>query len=185
MTKTIDADDDTDPLAEAMASARPRKPGLKLNAEPLRQPIRRALSDEELLAKYNDEEDGRFDIPPGLEPLGMKYEWKSKTVIGKENLTGMSRYMRRGWQFVPAERHPGFWTTAGAPGPIELEGMVLMEIEAEMYDELRRVDRLRAKEPVRGIYERLSAAPPGTAPRDAHPRTKPQVSRTYEPLPVE
>jgi len=185
MTKTTDIpDDDEDPLAAATAAAAKRP--LKLtDAKPLRQPVHQALSDDDLLAKYDDLEDSRFDIPPGLEPPGMKYEWKAQTVLGKANLLGMSRYQRRGWQFVPAERHPGYWTAIGATGPTEYDGMVLMEIEAATYDELKRVDRLRAKAPVRGIYDRLSAAPPGTAPRDAHPRTMPRVSRTYEPLPVE
>ena len=179
-------DDDGDPLAEAMAASR-KKP-LKLSAGPMRPPMHdRPLSDEELLAKYDDQEDSRFDIPDGMEPPGMKYEWKSRAVLGKDNVLGMSRYLRRGWQFVPAGRHPGYWTSADASptGPIDYDGMVLMEIEAATYHELRRVDRLHAKAPVRGIYDRLSAAPPGTGPRDAHPKTMPRVSRTYEPLPVE
>jgi hypothetical protein len=179
-------EDDTDPLEEAIASARKGAPP-RVASAPLRQPIhsQRLLSDAELEAKYGAEDDGKFEIPPGFEPDGMKYEWKSQSVLGKENILGMSRYLRRGWQFVPADRHPGYWTEPGATGPIQYDGMVLMEIEAEEYENLRRWNKKQARDPVRGIYERLSAAPPGTGPRDAHPKTMPQIKRTYEPLPVE
>lgn len=158
--------------------------GPKVGKAPIHDPVRRRLSDAELLAKYEQGEEGKFAIPPGIVPVGMAYEWKAETVMGKPNITGMSRYQQRGWQFVPAERHPGLWTEPGSKGAIRLEGQVLMEIDAETYADLTRVDLLRARGAVRDLCAQLGSAPPGTGPRE-HERVRPSVTRTYEPLPIE
>jgi hypothetical protein len=157
----------------------------KMDAQIGYQQPARELTDEELLAKYDMVEQEKFFIPPEIMPNGMTYEWKTKEVLGRPNVTGMSSYQRRGWEFVPAERHPGRWTPEGTQGPLELDGMVLMEIPTERYIELRRVEGARARQPIKEIRENLGAAPPGTAPRTANPRTAPSIRRSYEPLPVE
>jgi len=161
-----------------MESERKRAP--RMTNETLREPLRRPMSDDELLAMFENEEHGKYAIPHGLEPDGMKYEWKTESVIGRPNTQGMSAYQRRGWEFVPAERHPGVWTKDGHTGRIELDGMVLMEIDRTLYQQLRRVDQLRAKRPVDELLANLGSAPPGQAPR-----TPPRIRRTYETLPVE
>ena len=159
--------------------------GPKLASAPVREPVRRRLSDAELLAQYDEPEDSKFAIPHGIVPDGTVYEWKAETVMGKPNITGMSRYQQRGWQFVPTDRHPGIWTQPGATGAIRLEGMVLMEIDSYHYENLRRLDGVKARGAVNDLCAQLGSAPPGTGPRSAHPKTMPSVQRSYEPLPVE
>lgn len=175
-----DDDLDGDPLAPA-----PLGRSAKMDDAPLRSPTRRRLTDEEILAKYGDRDSEKYSVPPNMVPPGMAYEWKTQEVIGRVNSRGMNEYQRMGWQFVPAKRHQGFWTDAKGDEPIALDGMVLMEIDEETFREMRRHDKLEAKERIKTLVGTINGAPPGTGPRDQHAKTKASIKRTYEPLMVE
>ena len=43
------------------------------------------LSDEEVLAMFQQEELGEFDVPRELIPHGMAYGWKLKAALGKKD----------------------------------------------------------------------------------------------------
>lgn len=78
-----------------------------------------------------------YDIPRDIWPAGVEYQWKRKSVAGQEDGPYLADLQRRGWQFVPADRHPGY--------PIEHEGLVLMEIPAQWLEEYRARERMEAQ----------------------------------------
>ena len=154
-----------------------------LRPEGFREPVR--LSDEELLAKYDQEESGEWFIDPSHPPEGMVYEWKAVEVIGQEQPGYIPQLMRSGWRPVPASRHDGYYMPKGTEGPIVRKGQGIFELPDHLADERRRLSRLRARNQVRDKEAQMIYAPPGTAPRDAHPKTMPYVRKTYERPPMD
>ena len=153
---------------------------------PQRSPLRSAMdmSDDEVLAMFDQQEHGEFHVPDHIIPEGMVYEWKTRTVFGQEQVSELAELHRMGWAYVPAERHPGYFMPAGHKGEIEKKGLVLMELPADRYALRRRYQTLRARQQVQDKEAQLGVAPAGTGPRE-HSRVRPQVKRGYEPVPVE
>ena len=84
--------------------------------------------------------------------------------------------MRNGWREVPASRHDGYYMPKGTEGQIVRKGQGLFELPIEMAEERQRLAELRARRQVRDKEAQDDlCSPPGTAPRDAHPKTMPFV----------
>jgi len=149
----------------------------------VREPIR--LSDEELMAKYDQQEAGDFAIDPTHPPEGMIYQWITHEVIGQEQPGHVASFLRNQWKPVPAMRHDGYYMQRGFEGQITRKGMGLYELPEELATERRRYDRLKARQQVRDKEAQMIYAPPGTAPRDAHPKTMPRISKGYVPMEVD
>lgn len=130
-----------------------------------------------------DEGIDKFAIPLEDIPAGWEYEWKRKTLLGKEDPTYDTHLARTGWEPVPTSRHPSYMPSNGKYPIIEREGMVLMERPKEISDEARGIERRRARDQIRAKEEQLGAAPPGTFERD-HPSTRPSIKHSYEPMPI-
>lgn len=146
--------------------------------EPLHDPANfAAMTDEEILAYLsNQTEADKFAIPRGLEPDGMKYQWLSAEILGKPNYKRLSEATMNGWQPVPAKRHDGLYMPPGSDGPIIVDGMSLYELPERVYRLKRELAARVAHNKVQDMNNQLIYAPPGTAPRDAHPKTKPVVN---------
>ena len=155
--------------------------------EPIRSPMREStrLSDAELLAKYDQEESGEWYIDVSHPPEGMIYEWKAVEVIGQEQPGYIPQLMRNGWRAVPASRHDGYYMPKGTEGQIVRKGQGLFELPMELAEERQRLAELRARRQVRDKEAQMIYAPPGTAPRDAHPKTMPFVRKAYERAPMD
>ena len=112
-----------------------------------------------------DDATDKYYIPPNLIPEGWVWEWKTWTVYNQENQTWISALLRAGWDFV--EMRPEY---ADLVGPdynqkrIYREGMVLMEVPAEVYEEFKARDRRRAGLQVRQKEEQLKQAPVANLP---------------------
>ena len=174
-------DENFDPLAaDVQRAARARLNG---NGH---APIPRAqgLSDEEVLAMFQGEELGEFDVPREMIPDGVVYGWKLKEVLGKPNPGYESELRQRQWTAVRHEDHPGAFGGEDESGPIIRKGLMLMRRPAEMEELRQRYYRLLAKQAVRDKVAQMGQAPAGTGPR-THPKVRPDIKRTYEPLPVE
>jgi hypothetical protein len=52
-------------------------------------------------------------IPPEIIPDGMRYNWKTYSVLGQVQSRRFGRYQTTGWEPVPASRHPGLFTPKG------------------------------------------------------------------------
>lgn len=172
--------EDFDPLnPKVQAAARAR-----LNRGNKDVPRARGLSDEEVLAMFQEEELGEFDVPREVMLPGQAYGWKLKSVVGKENSGYEAELRRRGWVNVLHEDHPGAFGLREETGPIIRKGLQLMRRPVEMEELRQRYHRLLAKQAVRDKLAQMSQAPAGTGPR-THKDVAPRISRTYEPLPVE
>lgn len=66
-------------------------------------------------------------------PDGVTYQWKRESTAGQADESYMSGLRRLGWQFVPADRHPGY--------VVRHEGLVLMEIPTVWLEEFNARDR--------------------------------------------
>jgi hypothetical protein len=92
---------------------------------------------------------------------------------------------RRGWEPVPATRHPEFVPSNWQGSHIELDGMILMERPAEITEEFRRNERKKAQAQVRAKEEQLSEAPPGAFERvDAKGQSTVKVKKSFAPMAI-
>lgn len=177
----VDLDDSYDPLDPKVQ----RQARARLGAEPsARVPHATGMTDEEVIAMFQGEEIDEFTVPPDIIPDGLAYGWWAIEVLGKETTGKVAELARRGWTDVRHEDHPGVWGTEGSTGPIVLKGQKLMKRSAEMHALRQQYQRALAKQAVRDKVAQMQNAPPGTGPR-THEKVRPQITRRYEPLPVE
>lgn len=128
-------------------------------------------------AQSLDETD-RFKVNADEIPPGWTYEWKRKTVYGKEDPAYEVELARGGWEPVPASRHPSMMPK-GKFETIERDGMILMERPKELSDDARAAELRRARLQVRSKEAQLNASPDGTFERD-----RPTVKKSYEAMPI-
>jgi len=124
----------------------------------------------------------RFDL--SIIPPGWSYEWKRVSIYNAPDPSYQVNLAQRGWDAVPASRHPEMMPIGYEGATIDREGMRLMERPAEITDEAKAAERKEARDQVRGKEEQVMRAPAGDdspfdgANRDV--RGKPLgVKRTY------
>jgi len=130
-----------------------------------------------------DEGTDDFYIAPESVPDGWTYEWKRSTVMGQEDPAYQVQLARTGWTPVPASRHPEMVPSDYKRDTIDRKGMILMERPREITDEVRAIDRKRARDQVRVKEQQLASAPDGTMTRD-HAKVKPSIRKSFEPMPI-
>lgn len=127
----------------------------------------------------------KFFIPPDSIPQGWTYEWKRWRTYGKEDPTYEVEMARRGWEPVPAGRHPELVPSNWTGDHIEMDGMILMERPEEITREFRELERRRAMSQVRAKEEQLNDAPPGTFERvDAKGKSTTKVAKSIAPMAI-
>lgn len=131
-----------------------------------------------------DEGTDEFYVPPELIPEGWTYEWKRKTVLGQEDPAHQVALARKGWDPVPASRHPSFMPDSGAYNTIERKGMVLMERPIEITQEARQAEMRRARLQVRQKEEQLNNSPQGQFERNNKDNSLVKVKKSYEAVPI-
>ena len=150
-------------------------------------PRARAARRAEEIRKHNEGattgEADRFSIDQRMIPDGWSYEWKRKTLWGKEDPAHDVELSRLGWEPVPATRHPELMPK-GNYQTIERDGMILMERPKVLTDEAHAANLKRARLQVRAKEAQLSQAPDGTLPRDEDARTRPLIKKSYEAMPI-
>lgn len=124
-----------------------------------------------------------FYIPADAVPDGWTYEWKRRLLLGQEDPSYMVSLAQKGWEPVPARRHPEMMPTGWKGEIIERKGLVLMERPTEIVEEHRRLEYLKARKQVRDKEAQLSGTPEGTLTRD-HAQTKPKISKSFEAVPI-
>jgi hypothetical protein len=124
-----------------------------------------------------------FFVPAEYVPDGWSYEWKRKTNVGMEDPAYQVQLALRGWEPVPASRHPNMMPDDNKYQLVERKGMVLMERPLEITDEARRLEYMAAKNQIRQKEAQLASAPEGTLTRD-HAQVKPKISKGYEAIPI-
>jgi hypothetical protein len=124
-----------------------------------------------------------FYIDPAIIPEGWSYEWKRHTLLGREDPSYQVSLARAGWEAVPAKRHPEMMPLNSTATIIERKGMILMERPQSLTNEARDVELRRARNQVRAKEQQLASTPDGTLTRD-HARVRPNVKKSFEPMPV-
>lgn len=155
-----------EPVQEAAQPA-PERPDLReeMRAESPREEAERIAAEWfghlDTLGPYKD----KYYVDPKNIPDSWSYEWKTFTVVGKENPQHMRELQRNHWRPVPAKRHPELVPTGFAGDMIIVDGMLLMERPAAITDFQKRRDQQAANQPIQQIKDKLSGAPSGQFPR--------------------
>jgi hypothetical protein len=149
--------------------------------------VRAALRAAELRSHLGnlDEDHDKFYIDPRIIPDGWSYEWKRHSVMGKEDASYAVVIANRGWEPVPANRHPELMPRGYRGESILNEGLILCERPKEITDEVKRLDYARAVNRVRDKEAQLRGAPPGTLPRDNKGDPLVQIKKEYEYVPMQ
>ena len=147
---------------------------------------RAAARAKEILEHGNLNEEGvdEFFIEKDVIPAGWDYEWKRRTVMNEEDPSYQVHLQLKGWEPVPASRHPEYMPMGSKSKTIERKGMVLMERPLEITEATREAERRRAHLQVRTKEEQLSAAPSGTFDRANKDASLVKINRSYEPIAV-
>lgn len=195
---TLVATHTTTPFVETPPEAAPAAERAPVERPPLRSPLRdaspRAAAEAraaEIMEHLGGVEEGsdEFYIDPKVIPDGWTYEFKRYTVYGQTDPSYQVALQRMGWEAVPARRHPEMMPADWGGGTIERKGQVLMERPKSITDMIQKRDLKRARDQVRFKEEQLSSAPAKDhMPRSGDPggdaRTKPNITKSYEPMPV-
>lgn len=170
--------DDTDEVAQPSPKA--KEPAQETSKE---RAARRAA---ELRGHAGNLDEGTDDfyIPVHYIPDGWSYEWKMKSVLGAEDPAYAVSIARKGWEPVPASRHPSMMPEGNKYQTIERKGMILMERPLEITDEARRIERRKAVNQVRQKEEQLNSAPQGQFDRNNKDAPLARVRKGYEPMPI-
>lgn len=134
---------------------RPPKAKVEVKAEPAQPKAKKAVRMDYIdQAKLEDESDMLY-IPPEIIPEGMRYNWKTYSVLGQPQNRRFGRFQTTGWEPVPASRHPGLFTPHGYEGMIEYDGLVLMEKPEEMCQATEAREQMKARDQVRAKEAQL------------------------------
>lgn len=164
------------PQNEHVAPETPR-PAMRQD-DPRARAAKRAAEIRQHRTEHDFDENDKFRIERDKVPDGWSYEWKRKTVLGKEDPSYEISLRRGGWEPVPASRHPEMMPK-GHYETIEREGMVLMERPLELTDDARRKELREARNAVRAKEQQLNESPAGTFERDSA-----KVKRGYQPMDI-
>ncbi len=138
---------------------------------PIHEPVHQKTSfdnmtDDELFAFVASMEGGNvYEIPPGLAPDGMTYQWKRISVNGQPDYSNQAMLEQRGWAIVSQQRHDGRWMPLGTQGPIIVNGLALMECSSRFVAAKEAYRDRESERPVRGVSDTLNYTKPNAAPR--------------------
>ena len=131
-----------------------------------------------------DEGQDEFFIEPGIIPDGWSYEWKTRTILGLEDPAHQVALARKGWESVPASRHPELMPMGYTGAEITRKGMVLMERPLQITEEVRAAELRRARLQMRSKEEQLAQAGGGQFERSNKGENMVKVKKGYEAMPI-
>lgn len=124
----------------------------------------------------------KYYVDPAKFPDGWMYEWRMHSVLGKEDPQYQVYLQRSRFRFVPAKRHPELVPSGANPdSAIIIDGMALMERPQTITDFQKARDKRDAMAPIDNIRAKMAGVPQGQFPRDADPRTAPQIKTEFRP----
>ena len=157
--------------------------GGTMKAPPKAKPVRVDYDRQMAL----EEESDMLYIPPEIIPDGMRYNWKTFSVLGQQQARRFGRYEATGWSPVPASRHPGLFTPKGYEGHIEYDGLVLMEKPEEMCRQTEAREFMKARAQVAGKEAQLRGGDiegVGFDTKHRSARQATRINKSYEPFRV-
>ena len=170
------------------------EPTLPTPKRTIERPAERALTPleqaklraKEIRGHLEDLDQGTDDffVPPEFVPEGWSYEWKRFSVHGQEDPAYQVQLARMGWTAVPAKRHPKLMPEGDKYETVIRKGMILMERPSEITEEIRKIDKKRAKDQVRVKEEQLAASPQGQFERNNKDASLVKIKKSVEPIPI-
>lgn len=149
---------------------------------PMRAEDSRALAEKraaEIRGHIGELDEGIDEFAAPEAPDGWVYNWKRHTVHNMPDPSYASALARRGWEPVPAARHPEMVPSNEIGGAILRKGNMLMMRPKVINDEAKAAELRKARNEVRQKELQLGAARPGEFERKA-----PSIKRQFEPIPV-
>lgn len=131
-----------------------------------------------------DEGTDEFYIDPTSIPEGWSYEWKSHSVMGQVDPAYQVALARRGWEPVPASRHPHMMPAGSTDKVIIRKGAMLMERPVEITDRIKELENRKARDQVRIKEQSLSSSPDGQFERNNKDQPLAKVKKSWAPIPV-
>lgn len=115
-------------------------------------------------------------------PDGWTYEWKTRSVLGKEDSSYAVELIRSGWTPVPLSRHPDMMPPGWKGEVIEVGGQWLMERPEVLTREARLRDDSAAREAVRTKEQQLRQSGKDHLSRDGTREVA--LRKSFEPIAV-
>ena len=131
-----------------------------------------------------DDGNDEYYIELGIIPDGWSYEWKVRTVLGAEDPAHQVALARKGWEIVPASRHPELMPMGYKGVEITRKGMVLMERPLEITEEARKAEYRRARMQMRDKEAQLTQAKGGEFDRTNKGDPLVKINKKYEAIPI-
>jgi hypothetical protein len=163
------------------------RPPLREAPRELSPQARAAKRAAEILGDIQDLEEGpdEFAVDSRDIPEGWTYEWKRQLLPGNaEDPAYEVATRRKGWEPVPASRHPQYMPSTMRDGPITRKGMILMERPQVITDQIKAADRRRARDQISQKQSQLNQAPDGQFERATKDRSLVKISTSFEPMDV-
>jgi hypothetical protein len=152
-------------------------------AQPLQRGIALGRNGEEIRRIRTNGNDP-FKVPDAIMSKyleeGYTLQWNVVSVLGKDgrdapDMINQANMFNAGWRPVPADRHPGVWTPAGATGDIVVKGLRLEECPVKLVEEARIEEKREADNQVNGSREQFGFAPSARGFEGADTSTNPAV----------
>lgn len=131
-----------------------------------------------------DDGSDEFFIEPGIIPDGWSYEWKTRTILGAEDPAHQVALARKGWEVVPAKRHPELMPMGYTGAEITRKGMVLMERPLEITEEARQMEIRKARIQMRDKEAQLTQAKGGEFERSNKGDPLVKIGKKFEAMPI-
>ena len=131
-----------------------------------------------------DDGNDEFYIELGIIPDGWSYEWKTRTILGAEDPAHQVALARKGWEIVPASRHPELMPMSYKGVEITRKGMVLMERPMEITQEAKDASLRRARMQMRDKEAQLTQAKGGEFDRTNKGDPLVKINKKYEAIPI-
>ena len=131
-----------------------------------------------------DDGNDEYYIELGIIPDGWSYEWKTRTILGAEDPAHEVALARKGWEIVPASRHPELMPMAYKGVDITRKGMVLMERPMEITQEAQQASLRRARMQMRDKEAQLTNPKSGEFDRTNKGDPLVRINKKYEAMPI-
>lgn len=173
------------PLPTPLASQAPiASPEVDPN-DPMERARRRAAE----LREHSSFDPGgdKFAFDLSIVPPGWSYEWKRFTVLGATDPSYQVSLAQRGWEAVPAHRHPEMMPLGYDGATIDRDGQRLMERPLTITEDARDREKQEARELVRGKEQQITGNPAGdNSPFERDNKGKPlnAIKKSYEAMEI-
>lgn len=131
-----------------------------------------------------DDGNDEYYIELGIIPEGWSYEWKTRTILGAEDPAHQVALARKGWEVVPASRHPELMPMGYKGVEITRKGMVLMERPLEITQEAKNAEYRKARMQMRDKEAQLTQAKGGEFDRSNKGDPLVKINKKYEAIPI-